>query len=451
MSSRSRVVICGAGIAGISAAYYLSRAGVGDVLLLDERPPLTLTSDQSTECYRNWWPDASMTALMNRSIDLMDQLAASSSNVFRMNRRGYVFVTGDEDGVLRMQEDATGIAKSGGGPLRIHRGLDANYVPSKPEGYLQGLDGADLLADRALLARHFPWISDSAVGALHVRRAGWLSTQQLGMHLLERARSGGVGYRRGRVAGVELRGGRVESASLADGERIECEIFINAAGPFFGHVGDMLELALPVVEEIHLKLVFEDHLRVVPREAPLLIWVDSQTLPWNVDERRLFEADSDLAWLLGSFPGGAHTRPEGSGPSANVLMLWDYRTKAIDPVFPVPLDDQYPEIVLRGLATMIPGLGAYVGRASRPRLDGGYYVRTRENRPLIGPTPVGGAYLLGAQSGFGIMSACAAGELLATHISGGPLPAYASAMSLSRYGDPSYIRDLGHLVSTGEL
>ncbi|MFH1183511.1 MAG: FAD-dependent oxidoreductase, partial [Chloroflexota bacterium] len=75
MTRKRRVVICGAGIAGVSAAYFLSRSGVQDILLLDERPPLTLTSNSSTECYRNWWPDSEMLALMNRSIDLMEALA----------------------------------------------------------------------------------------------------------------------------------------------------------------------------------------------------------------------------------------------------------------------------------------------------------------------------------------------------------------------------------------
>jgi glycine/D-amino acid oxidase-like deaminating enzyme len=53
-----RVVIIGAGIAGVAVAHCLSgRDGVGEVLLVDPRPPLTLTSDKSTECYRNWWPN----------------------------------------------------------------------------------------------------------------------------------------------------------------------------------------------------------------------------------------------------------------------------------------------------------------------------------------------------------------------------------------------------------
>src|SRR5687768_9886167 len=72
----AEVVICGAGIAGIATAYHLTRRGVTDVVLVDERPPLSLTSDKSTECYRNWWPGPgdAMVAAMNRSIDLLEEL-----------------------------------------------------------------------------------------------------------------------------------------------------------------------------------------------------------------------------------------------------------------------------------------------------------------------------------------------------------------------------------------
>ncbi|MCA9939585.1 MAG: FAD-dependent oxidoreductase, partial [Anaerolineales bacterium] len=92
------IVICGAGIAGIAAAYHLTvHQGVPHVLLVDERPPLTLTSDKSTEAYRNWWPgpDAAMRQLMNRGIDLLETLAQGSDNRFLLNRRGYVYATAD--------------------------------------------------------------------------------------------------------------------------------------------------------------------------------------------------------------------------------------------------------------------------------------------------------------------------------------------------------------------
>src|SRR5437667_10053713 len=115
----AEVVICGAGIAGIAAAYHLAvRRGVRGVVLVDEGPPLSLTSDKSAECYRNWWPGPGddMVALMTRSIDLLEELARESGNVFRMNRRGYLFATGDPALVPRFLARAREAAALGSGP-----------------------------------------------------------------------------------------------------------------------------------------------------------------------------------------------------------------------------------------------------------------------------------------------------------------------------------------------
>src|ERR1043165_10014627 len=103
MTQPADVIICGAGITGISAAYYLTRAGVKNIILVDERSPLSLTSDRSTECYRNWWPDPEILSLMNRSIDLMESLADESRNSFRMNRRGYLYITADKSKIADLE------------------------------------------------------------------------------------------------------------------------------------------------------------------------------------------------------------------------------------------------------------------------------------------------------------------------------------------------------------
>jgi glycine/D-amino acid oxidase-like deaminating enzyme len=87
---------------------------------------------------------------------------------------------------------------------------------------------------------------------------------------------------------------------------------------------------------------------------------------------------------------------------------------------------------------MVPGAEVYVG-APNGLVDGGYYCKTRENRPLIGPLPIDGAYILGALSGIGLMSAHAAAELCALHVTDGRLPDYAPAFLPSRYQDPAYV------------
>ena len=107
-------------------------------------------------------------------------------------------------------------------------------------------------------------------------------------------------------------------------------------------------------------------------------------------------------------------------------------------MWPPTFDDHYPEILLRGLAQMIPGPSVYFGQGKLAHVDGGYYCKTGENRPPIGPLPVEGAYVIGARSGYGVMGSQAAAELLAAHIAGGDLPDYAPAFLLSRSDDPAY-------------
>jgi glycine/D-amino acid oxidase-like deaminating enzyme len=451
MTETTDVIICGAGITGVAAAHFLSKAGIKNILLLDERPPLSLTSDRSTECYRNWWPDAEMLGLMNRSIDLMEALADESGNVFRMNRRGYLYVTANESSIVNLEIASSRTSSLGAGPIRIHSSSSLYYQPSSAEGFHNRATGADLLIGNDLIHKYFPYITDRAVAALHVRRAGWLSAQQLGMYLLETARRRGVRFKSARVTSVDVENSRIKGVSLSSGERVDSPIFINAAGPYLKEVGKFVGMDLPVHTELHLKASVKDPLGVVGREAPLLIWTDPQSLPWEAKEREALAEDEETRWLTESFPSGVHTRPEGAGESQTILMLWEYQTKVMEPIWPPKMDEHYPEVALRGLSVMLPRMKEYFGRMPRPQLDGGYYTKTRENRPLVGPTGVEGAYIIGAVSGYGIMSACGVGDLVATHVTGGKLPSYASAFELSRYEDPEYRKKLENWGENGQL
>lgn len=440
MSSTADVVVCGAGIAGVAAAYHLAVGhGIRRVVLVDERPPLTLTSDKSTECYRGWWPGPgdAMVRLMRRSIDLLEGLARESGNFFHLNRNGYLYLTGTDAGARAMEARARAVSALGAGPIRVLRDGDALALP-EPERFEGGEDGADLVLDPAILRRAFPFLTEDVRAGLLVRRAGWLSAQQLGMYLLEKARDAGATEVRRRLVGVRTAGGRVVGVDLADGSSIDAPVFVDAAGPKVGDVARLLGVELPVFHELHTKVTFVDALGIVPRHLPLVIWEDSIDLGWSDDERAELASDPALAALAGSLPGGVHFRPEGGPGSQSLLLLWAYDTARRDAVFPPRFDPVTPEIVLRGVARMAPGFAAYLEHTRRPFLDGGYYTKTAENRLLAGPLPVAGAYVLGALSGYGIMASMGAGELLAAHVTGQDLPPWAPAFAPSRYDDPEY-------------
>ena len=450
--STADAVVCGVGIAGIAAAWHLTRAGLRDVALVEAGEPMSLTSDKSTECYRNFWPGPGdgMVRLMNCSLDLLEALAEATGNPFHLNRRGYLYATSDPQRLTTLRRAAEESSALGAGALRLHPSGTHAY---QPEPNAIHRDGFDLIADPALLRRHFPYLAPDLIGALHVRRAGWFSAQQLGRLLLEQARAGGAHLVRGEVQAIGAAGGQVRAVSVASAGgtfEISTPVFVNAAGPFARRVAGLLGSDLPVECELHAKASFGDPLGAMPRDAPLLILSDPQRLAWS-DEERAALTESGESLLLEELPSGVHARPEGPADSPVFLALWPYHTPIVAPAFPPRSDRDYPEVVLRGLKRLLPAVGPYVERMPRPFVDGGYYVRTRENRPLIGPLGPAGSFVLAALSGFGLMASLGAGELLALHACQGTLPGHARWFLPSRYADPAYAGLLAGWEGTGQL
>ena len=402
MHQTAEIVIAGAGMAGIAAAHeFAVRARAGRVVLVDPRDPLSLTSSKGTEAYRNYWPgpDEAMVRFMNRSIDLLDALDRDSEHAFELNRRGYVFLTAD--------------------PVEAER--------------LRGHDGpgAQFLDDRRAIRARYPCVTDRVVAMLHVRRAGFMNAMTLGHWLLARARAHGADWVRDEVTSLVVDNGRFVAVRLASGARIDARAFVLAVGPLLPEWTARLEIRVPIANELHGKIAFEDEAGVVPRDAPLMIWNDAVGLPW------------------GTFPAGVHLRPRGH---QSILGIWTYDARVGPATFPPAFDPGYADIVLGGLAAMIPGLAIYSGRGREAIVDGGYYCKTPDNRPLIGPTAIEGVYLLGALSGFGIMGSQAAADLLAAHLLEQPLPDYAGAFHPARFEDPAYQSVLAQLgPASGQL
>ena len=142
--------------------------------------------------------------------------------------------------------------------------------------------------------------------------------------------------------------------------------------------------------------------------------------------------------MLEGYPGGVHVRPVDGPYGDELFFIWTYHTGPTALEWPPRFDQRYGEITLRGAARMVPALASYFGHGDLGLVDGGYYCKTPENRPLVGPLAVEGAYVLGALSGAGLMGAHAGADLLASHLTGAPLPDYAPWFLPSRYEQPGY-------------
>jgi glycine/D-amino acid oxidase-like deaminating enzyme len=286
------------------------------------------------------------------------------------------------------------------------------------------------------------------------------------MVLLERARAAGVRLVAGRVTAFErdergVSAVRLDPAPAAgtNGERVDriaTRRVVAAPGPGLPHLVELAGLDLPVVCELHAKVTFDDVLGVLPRHLPLVIWTDPVTLDWPDDERRELASDPALSFLLGPLPPAVHFRPEGGEGSRKLLLLWAFDVAPVPPVEPPTFPPWLAEVVVRGVARMVPDFAVYLERMRRPFVDGGYYTKVPDNRVTVGPTEVPGLHLLAALSGYGIMSAMGAAELMASHLLDGAAPSWlpgplARDLAPERFADAAYRERLAGEAGAGQL
>ncbi|MBR0908171.1 FAD-binding oxidoreductase [Bradyrhizobium liaoningense] len=448
------ILVIGAGIAGLATAYYLAvEHKRSRLLIVDEGQPMALTSAQSGENYRNWWPHPTMAAFTDHSTDLMEDIARRTDNRIHMTRRGYLLVTRDErpDELLR-QLDA-GYGASSTRLIRQHEGTSRTYSPPLSADWQTAPDGVDVLLGRDLIHRHYPAFDDTIATALHIRRAGDISGQQLGQYMLETMRPLGVQFQQAGVVGI-AKADRFQVDVIADGVRqtIKADIIVNAAGPFASHISAMHGEKLPIHNVLQQKIAFVDRNRAVDRKMPFAIDLDGQTLAWSPEEREALEAAPELARLLAPMPGSIHCRPDGGDHGQWIKLGWAFNSEPSEPTREPELNPYFPEIVLRAASRLQPALGQYLGALPRDRIHyGGFYPMTMENWPLIGAARTPGVFLTAALSGYGTMSACAAGDLCARAVVGAPSPSFASVLSLARYENKVLMDELNSAESRGLL
>ena len=453
-SNDVEILVIGAGMAGLATAYYLAvQHKRSRLLIVDEGQPMALTSAQSGENYRNWWPHPTMAAFTDHSTDLMEDIARRTDNRFHMTRRGYLLVTRDEKPEELLRQLYAGYGESASKLIRVHEGTSKDYAPPLSADWQAAPDGVDVLRGRDLIRQYYPAFDPEVATVLHIRRAGDISGQQLGQYMLETMRPLGAQFEQARVVGI-TRTDRFVVDVIADGARqtIKADIIVNAAGPFAAHIAAMHGEELPIFNVLQQKIAFVDRNRAVDRKMPFAIDLDGQTLAWSDDEREALAASPELARLLEPMPGSIHCRPDGGDHGQWIKLGWAFNTEPAEPTREPELNPHFPEIVLRAASRLQPALRQYLGALPRDRVHyGGFYPMTKENWPLIGAAKTPGVFLSTALSGYGTMSACAAGDLCARAVVGAPVPSFAGALSLARHENKELMNELESAESRGLL
>jgi glycine/D-amino acid oxidase-like deaminating enzyme len=355
-----RVVIIGAGVMGAATAAFLAREP-GVRVQWVEREPLfpRASSALSASSIRQQFSQPANIALSQWSLAFLRERSAAWG--LGLVEPGYLYLA-------QTEAQAEGLR-------RKHA--------------VQREAGADVaLLDPAALAARFPWLNttDLKLAALGLSGEGWFDGPGLHRAFRDEARAAGVGLHRGEAVDFETTADRVTALRLSEGQRLEAEVFVIAAGAWSAPLAAQLGVELPV----------------------------------SARKRDVFVVDTPAATPgcpLVIDPSGCWFRPEGA------VMLMGAPPRDGDPP-DVPLDaidhGLFEDCIWPTLAERVPGFEAARVRSA---WAGYYEMNAFDHNGLAGRLPGwANAYTACGFSGHGMQQAPAVGHSLAALITGRPAP-----------------------------
>jgi len=245
LPSRADVVIIGGGIIGTSIAYYLSKSGVKDVLLLEKS---LLGSGATAKCVGGIRTQFSTKINIEFSIlsrKVFDRFEKEFGIDPEFHPIGYLFLAARDKQWKILKTNA-----------RLSRAMGLESVLMEPSE----------------IQCRWPFLQvDDLVGGSYTENDGYAGPYEVLRGFTAKARQLGAVIREGiEVTGIQVNKGRVKGVETSTGERIVSSIVINAAGPHAAHVADLVGLDLPV-RPLRRQLFFTDPIEEMPAHLPMVI------------------------------------------------------------------------------------------------------------------------------------------------------------------------------------
>jgi sarcosine oxidase, subunit beta len=349
---RPRVVVVGGGVEGLASAYALATRDVADVVVLERDELCQQGTGRSSGVVRCHYGVPSLAAMAWRGTQVLEGgeelLGAPTGFV----RTGYVVGVGPPD----VDALATNVA--------MHRGL--------------GIDVE--LVDHDAVAALWPDADlDDFAAFAHEPRGGFGDAYTTGMSFAAAARRAGATIRRhAPVAALVTKGERVAGVTLADGERVDADVVVVAAGawsvPLCGRVG--VDLPIRAQREQILLVDPGRDLGMVPVLSDLV-------------SLQYLRAEVGGGLLVGN---SDHRAPEYVDPDDYVVQP----------------DEDFVEQAASKVVARFPRLDVQLTHGYS-----GCYDVTPDFNPMIGPVGPEGLLVAAGFSGHGYKISPAVGELVA--------------------------------------
>jgi glycine/D-amino acid oxidase-like deaminating enzyme len=223
MATRSRYVIVGAGIHGLSTAWHLARElrsrGLGsgeDILILDKTSVGAGASGIACGVIRNNYFQPAMRELMAHSVAIWE----SDPEAFAYHAVGYMQIA----------------------PEEMHGDVAKIFAEQQAIGYPSELIEGERDCRAYMLGMFDDWQAAGVTAILHEKKGGYANNVRSLRGLAAKAAAEGVRIMLGVTAsGVRTSGGAVTAVETSQGE-IGCDQLVIAAGPWIRDLWAMLDL-----------------------------------------------------------------------------------------------------------------------------------------------------------------------------------------------------------------
>ena len=340
-SNHANVIIVGGGAIGLSIAYHLGKLGVEDVVVLERN---VLTSGTS-------WHAAGIVGPLRASMNLT-KLATYATELFS---------------TLELETgQATGYAQTGGFWLAQTPARLTELRRIAAMGEMNDIDTEIL--NPAQIKNRYPLLNTQGLcGGLWVEQDGQVNPVDLCMAYARGAKQMGVRIiENAVVTAMEVDNGQVAAVTLANGEMIDCDVFVNAAGCWARELGKLADLSLPLSSCEHMYVVTEP-INELPSPCPILRDLDTE----------IYIKGEGGKLVIGGFESNAKSwDPAGLNADTPYLMFdedWDHMAPMIEAAIKrIPaLEDIGISHFMNGPESFTPDTSQLMGKV--PELDN-YFV-----------------------------------------------------------------------------
>lgn len=221
-----RIVIIGGGILGCSIAYWLTKMGETDVVLLEQHQLTDGATWHAAGLVGQLRSSRNTTRMLEQSVEMYRGLEAETGQAVDWHETGSLRLACSPERVMELKRLAT-MAKSFGLPMEI-------ISPQRAQEL-------------------FPLMSTEDVqAAAFLPTDGYIDPASVTMAIARGARMRGALIREhSKVVSITVDGRRCTTVHLEDGSTVECEMLVNAAGMWGMEVGRMAGVRIPATAVEH--------------------------------------------------------------------------------------------------------------------------------------------------------------------------------------------------------